>query len=268
MAANPRSAVPWTPVHEDALKGLMHLGLGKQYALDLLEHVKGTQLSDMMNEALRMHSASKKPSVIEGGPKNAVPIKHQPSPAAPSAAPVPAPSAPPPAPPAPRAVPKTAPVAPRPVAPAGQFSGAPASLQVQAGQEAEAEAARQAAIKRMSSGWANLIPPKAPIQAAAAQLAPTSEAASAKPRIRIRAAGSRIPPAPLGGQAPSTQAPSPTKEVEAPTQAPQGPSKEAPPAAEKRVWIYTDDEYEKLAPGSKFIWGPNGRKYTKPAAES
>lgn len=272
MASNPRSAVAWTPVHEDALKGLMHLGLSKQYALDLLEHVKGTQLSDIMNEALRMHSASKKPAVIQGGPRNAVPIK-QPSPAA-AAAPAPAPPTPVPTPSAPPPKPVAAPrPPPPPAAPMSRTPGPGEWAASQLGGQRPAARPTVSGTPLIQGQWSptSMVPaerrPSAPIAPAAAQLQPPTPAGAPpapppaappaqKPRIRVRAAGSRIPPAPIGGQGPSTEA-------QTPTEAPQTPT-----TAAERKWIWTDAEYEKLEPGAKFIWGPNGKRYTKPEAES
>jgi hypothetical protein len=106
--------------------------------------------------------------------------------------------------------------------------------------------------------------PKAPIGPAAAQLQPTMPVAAhrpEKPRIRVRAAGGPVPAAPIGGAGPSVGASSPTNAPETPTEAQQPPTTQqaAPPR------IRSEDEYDKLAPGTEFVWIPDGHIYRKPA---
>jgi hypothetical protein len=108
---------------------------------------------------------------------------------------------------------------------------------------------------------------KAPIGPATAQLSSSDnpiKAAGAppeKPRIRVRAAGGPVPAAPLGGAGPSIEQGSPTNGPLTPTAAPQPPSTQeaAPPR------IRSEEEYQKLPPGQKFIWVPDGHIYQKPA---
>jgi hypothetical protein len=103
---------------------------------------------------------------------------------------------------------------------------------------------------------------KAPIGPAAAQLAstPPPPTPPEKPRIRVRAAGGPVPAAPLGGGAPSIKQGAPTNGPLTPSVAPQPPSTQ--PAAPPR--IRSEEEYEKLPPGQKFIWVPDGHIYQKP----
>lgn len=160
----------------------------------------------------------------------------------------------------------------KPQVPAGGPQNAmPVNPTPAAQQTQDPEALRQAAIKRVSTGWSSLIPPRAPIGPAAAQLSPPSMAAPSpqqpampgpggeKPRIRVRAAGGPVPAAPLGGQAPSIEQGSPTNAPQTPTEAQQTPSKKKPV-----IFISTQKEYEQLEPGTEFMW-PNGHIYEKPA---
>lgn len=223
----------WTKAHEDALSGLVGLGLGKKYGQSLLADVPPGNLSDMMNAALRSHAKSKNLSPIAGGPQRAVPVNP--------------PQAPPPL---PSAGPRNAPPLP----------GKIASPRVQGQQGQPKGDALERLLGFLTVGGAKKptasvpppLPPSAPIGPAAAQLAPA--APKEKPRIRVRAAGGYVPPAPLGGQAPSTETASPTKEPETPSK------------AKQPVFISTLKEYEELEPGTEFMW-PDGHIYEKGGGE-
>jgi hypothetical protein len=69
----------------------------------------------------------------------------------------------------------------------------------------------------------------------------------------MRAAGQRIPPAPIGKGAP-------TEEPEAPA--------EAKEKAAPLPLIRSAEEYEQLAPGTEFIWRSDGHVYEKPAPKT
>lgn len=232
----------WTKEHEDALSGLTGLGIPKKEARQHLEVLPSEHSSELMRKALASRSRSQRPppSMPAGAPANAMPL--HPTSAAASAAPSPPPSLPP---------------APLP-ATRGTMPSAP--LQIGPEQIQQAEAARQEAIRRASSGWGSLIP-QAPIGPAAAQLQaqPPAPTPTEKPRVRVRAAGHYVPPAPLGAEAPSTETPSPTKAPKTPSPAQPTPSKQQLPR------IRTEEELAKLEAGTEFVWIPDGHIYRKNA---
>jgi hypothetical protein len=222
----------WTDTHEDALKTLTALGLGKNYGTQLLTGSKEKNLDDMVNAALRSHAMGKKLVPIPGGPRGAVPIVPQtnqpPQQLARQQSPRPQPQAEPPPQPGVWSgqqlagglkLPRTPPPAPV------SFGGGPSSMAQQlAGQGPSAATAQTRPAPPLAGG------------------APT------KPRIRVPAAGRRIPAAPLGS----------------PTQGPETPQvqTEKPPSL---PLIHSSEEYEQLAPGTEFIWKSDGHIYEKPA---
>jgi hypothetical protein len=212
----------WTKTHDTVLSGLTGMGLGKGYATSLLSGMKETDAAQMIRAALQSHTKSKNLSPVPGGPQNAVPIVPQPGPAGPAAAQVSG-------------------------APPAQVRPAPSLRSFVPQRPASAAGAQTGPRIDLRS-----FIPKGPSQAAAAPAAPEVVPATQKPRIRIQAAGRRIPAAPLG---------SPTEAAQSPTQGPQTPSKPTPPL------IHTAQEYEQLAPGTEFIWRSDGHIYEKPAEE-
>lgn len=107
--------------------------------------------------------------------------------------------------------------------------------------------------------------PIAPVTPAQAQVQPRISLRSFTPKAKINlraftpqprralpTAGASLPTAPLAPSAPAA------------TQAAIEPPQATPAAAPKLSQISTDAEYEKLAPGSDFLWLPDGQVYTKP----
>jgi len=90
---------------------------------------------------------------------------------------------------------------------------------------------------------------------AKAAVEPEAAPAPEKPGIRMPLVSRQVPAAPLGGPAQQN--------------APSGQPAAAPatPAATPPVRIYSSAEYERLAPGTRFIW-PDGHIYRKPEAEA
>lgn len=226
-ATNPN----WTPAHESALSGLVGLGISKKEARAFLESMKGGDVATLMRSALAQRNrAQAPPSAVSGGPGGARPIQATPPPLPPSRG-----QGPPPLPP------------PTPTP--------------QAGAPKKVDTLQNILNFMMMSpgGGAKSRPPSAPIGPASAQLTapapstapPGPPAVQQKPRIRIRAAGGRVPPAPIGGQTPSTEATSPTKEAQTPS------------TPEQPVFISTKKEYDELEPGTEFMW-PDGHIYEKP----
>lgn len=248
MATAPKSP-NWTAAHESALTGLLGLGLGKKHARSLLEPLPPSDLASMMRAALRSHTQAKKPAPVEGGPQGAAPImgKPAPPPAAPAAA-------------------QTKP------APSMLRSFVPPRAPLQAAAVASG-AAPQPQPKISLRGFTPAQKPPSPKAEEPEGKPPFTQIIGAppgwkpsdvlvKPRIRVRAAGQKLPAAPLGTETPSSEATSPTEAPQVPTEGKQTPSKKKP-----LVFISTQREYDGLEPGTEFVW-PNGRVYEKPAAES
>jgi hypothetical protein len=209
----------WTKTHDAVLSGLTGMGLGKGYATNLLSGMKEADVQQMMRAALQAHTKSQKLSPVPGGPQNAVPIVPQPGPAGPAAAQVSG-------------------------APPAQVRPAPSLRSFVPQRPASAAGAQTGPRIDLRS-----FIPKGPSQAAAAPAAPQVVPATQKPRIRIQAAGRRIPAAPLG---------SPTQEAQTPSAGPKTPSGAGPMPR-----IRSEEEWQKLPNGSDFIWVPNGKQYTK-----
>lgn len=241
----------WTPDHESALSGLTGMGIPKKEARAHLEVLPGADVAELMRQALASRSRGQKPPpAIPGGPRGAVPLNPQPAAAAPPPPAPPAAGAPQPQPP-PKGpsmrdmlLAKAATVAPQP-------SAAP----------------KRDLFNRIADTVFGGGPPKAPIgpalkqapSPAAAQTQPAVQPGSTeKPRIRVRAAGTRIPPAPIGKTA-ATEAPG-AEEPEAPAET----KEKAPPLP----LIRSKEEYEQLAPGTEFIWASDSHIYEKPAEKT
>jgi hypothetical protein len=236
----------WSPQHEDALKALIHLGLGKQYGRSLLEAMpQQNSLDDLVNMAVQAHGKAysrTKTLPVKGGPKNAVPLKDPAKKAGPAPAPLGAapptqrPSGPVPLPKVTAAERLAGPGAPPPAQPGGPVPSPAVS------------AAQRLQVPRES--WSSILgrsaPPPAPLSPAAAQTQPQGQPGptagalgpSEKPRIRVRTVGQRIPAAPLGAPAPAA-----------------GPTTPSGPPM-----ISTREDYDKLPPGTLFKWS-DGRLY-------
>jgi hypothetical protein len=209
--------------HNDAFSALTALGVPEKEAMNLVSAIPDvTDPGEIVRSALRSRNPGSRAKTLPGGPSGAVLInpsatdsKNTVNSAGPAAAvaPVMGQPQPPTAPIANRPnlrtfIPqKPAPPVQQPVSPAAAQTRAPISLK-------------------------NFVPRPA---------APKPE----KPRIRVKAAGQRIPVAPIGGSSPEPAAP-----AKAPANAP--------------VMIRTYDEYDQLAPGTEFVW-PDGHVYRKPA---
>lgn len=228
----------WSDQHDEALLALKALKVPEKEAKKLLEPLtRQAATGDLLRMALRSRAAgTKRPPTPAGGPTGAVPIN--PPAAAQSTAVVPA-SGPPPAPikPKPGTPGKSNPWTFREIfgLPPKKPKPSPPSQQQQAVGSAPGVGAPGATAAPPHPMPAAQMPPVAPISPAAAQ---TQPAPAQKPRIRVRAAGQRMPVAPIGG-------------------APKQPA-ETPP------FIHSYEEYEQLAPGTEFIW-TNSHVYRKPA---
>lgn len=226
----------WTDNHESALSGLVGLGIPKKQAQQFLEALPPAEVGELMRQALASRTRSQAPpAAIPGAPSGAVPLHPQ------------------------TQAPPQQTAQPPPAAPASQLPAAPI----------QKKGDRFNRIADMLTGWmapswvgGGPLPPKAPISAAtpaapitpaAAQTQPASQPAQPpeKPRIRIPAAGRRIPPAPIG------------KAPEAAPEAPAETKQKAPPLP----LIRSREEYEQLAPGTEFIWRSDGHIYSKPESE-
>jgi hypothetical protein len=240
----------WTPAHESALSGLGGLGIGKKEARAHLEGLSGSDVAELMRQALASRNRSQAPPpAVAGGPSGARPIVSPPPPAAAAAPPQqgPPPGAPPTAAGSGRILPPwiRAPIGPGAPLPNARMPLDPKTLAMlrQAQQPAQSQLQPQAPPQK---------PPYTQVVGAPPGWQP-SDAGLAKPRVRVRAAGGPVPAAPLGGPGPSlSQAP--------PTKAPQTPTKEEPLPR-----IRSEEEYEKIAAGTRFVWIPDGHIYRKPA---
>jgi hypothetical protein len=229
------------------------MGLGKKYATDLLSGMKEDDVGNMMRLALQGHAQSRNmaPVAVPGGPRNASPIVRR------GPTPVPGPG------------PGPTPTAPMPT-PIGGGAGMRPSLlrsfvpQQQAGSGAAAAQTRPNINLRSFVPRAPISSPSAPIEGGATPYtqvvgAPPgwkpSDAGLAKPRVRVRAAGRRIPAAPIGSPAEAPEAP--TERAQTPSNAPKAPSSAPMPR------IRSEEEWQRLPSGSDFIWVPNGKQYTK-----
>jgi hypothetical protein len=237
----------WTPAHESALTGLTGLGIGKKEARAHLEALQAGDVEELMRQALAARNRSQAPPpAVSGGPSGARPIVSPlpPAAAAPGPAAAPPQQGPPGAPPgvagSGRILPpwlRAAPIGPAPPGASAPNARMPLDPEM-------------LALLRQAQR-----PAQGPAQS---QLQP--QASPEKPRIRIRAGGGYVPAAPLGGPGPSTEQAPPTEMPEASTAAPQTPSKE-----EALPRIRSEEEYEKIGPGTRFVWIPDGHIYRKPA---
>lgn len=240
----------WTQNHESALSGLVGLGISKKQAKEFLEAQPSGEVDELMRQALAARTRSQAPpSAIPGAPSGAVPLHP------PKSAPAPSQAAPPKA----------------PGMPFPEERGPWSAASMAAGQKPQRVRVAPQSGPQISGEWSAssmmpsaprqgtpaaainpAMPPPAPITPAAAQTQPGPQAVPpVKPRIRIRAAGQRIPPAPIGpaGGAESTpEAPAQAKEQAAPL-----------------PLIRSKEEYDQLPPGTEFIWRSDGHVYEKPA---
>jgi hypothetical protein len=222
----------WTPHHETALAALTTLKVPTKEGRELLSPLQGVDdPGELLRLALRQRATANKRFTMPGAPQNAAPVN----------------------PPAPKqsgpSLKGFTPAMP-PQRPSPSLMGQGGDIYRNLANQIHGVNLRGFTPKRPA--------PLAPI------VSPTAVGPQEKPRVRIKAAGHRIPPAPIGGPA---VAPAPTM-PSGPQQVAQNVPRQAQVPTRPPV-ISSDAEFHKLEPGTVFHWAPDGHLYRKePEPES